>query len=812
MNVPRVRPDFDRTARLTPVSGLRARIALLTAFVAISYTTAQVGHAQGVDATTAVHFLEQASFGPTALDVVSVQSMGPAAWIDQQMTLPESPLPDGLNGDAVRSQLFLNMATGPDQLRQRVMFALSQTIVVSANKVTRGEELTPWVRLLSQNAFGNFRTVLQQVSLSPTMGKYLDNVYNRKATATTSPNENYARELLQLFSIGTWDLNTDGSQKLDGGGNPIPSYTQATIGNFARALTGWTYPPMPGATSGNSNPEYFVGNLVPTSTASRHDTDPKTLLNGLVTPAGLTAAQDLQLLLDNIFLHPNVAPFIATRLIRSMVTSNPSPAYVARVSNTFVNNGAGVRGDLAAVVRAVLLDPEALNPTMVEHGRLKDPVLHVIGFGRALGATISDPNSFQYVFSNLSQRVLTPATVFSFYQPTAMIPGQTTYFGPEFQLYPPALAIQRANFIYGIITGQFGSAYAIDRAPFQAAAGNPTALVDMVNQRLMMGRMSSQLKQVIVTATTAVPASDVSQRAIGALYLAAISSEYTVYGGGFSAGGVIPTNVQSPTGLTVAYINGNMLTLRWTPPTLGPAATSYLLEGGISPGAPFATLPTGSPAAQFTFAAPSGSFYIRLRAVSGGQVSLPSNEVRVYVNIPQRPSPPTNFQAAVKATWLWLAWRNTYAGGAPTGLAMDVTGGVTATIPLPFGESFSVPGMPRGTFTLRLRALNAAGASNQSSSVTVTSPSTNCAAPRVPSNYFATRVGNTVVMSWEPPSGGTPAHGYHLTVTGSISGVFPVTGLGFAAAAPPGTYNLSVRAVSACGSGPATAFQTVVIP
>ena len=138
---------------------------------------------------------------------------------------------------------------------------------------------------------------------------------------------------------------------------------------------------------------------------------------------------------------------------------------------------------------------------MAEHGRLKDPVLHVIGFGRALGATIGDPNSFQNVFSNLSQRVLTPATVFSFYQPTAMIPGQTTYFGPEFQLYPPALAIQRANFIYGIITGQYGSAYAIDRAPFQAAAGDPAALVDMVNQRLMMGRMSSQLRQVLITAT-----------------------------------------------------------------------------------------------------------------------------------------------------------------------------------------------------------------------------------------------------------------------------------------------------------------------
>jgi hypothetical protein len=812
MNVAGVRPEFAGNAVATAATRRRRRIAVLTALVMFSYMTAQIGHAQGTDATTAVHFLEQASFGPTALDVTSVQAIGPSGWIDQQLVMPESPMPDGLDGNAVRSQLFLNMATGPDQLRQRMMFALSQTIVVSANKVSNGNELTPWVRLLSRNAFGNFRTLLREVSLSPTMGKYLDNVYNRKATATTSPNENYARELLQLFSIGTWELNQDGSQRLDGGGQPIPSYSQATIANFARALTGWTYPPMPGATSGNSNSEYFVGDLVPTSNPARHDSDAKAVLNGVTIPAGLTAPQELEWVVDNIFYHPNIAPFIVTRLIRSLVTSNPSPAYVQRISSVFNNNGAGVRGDLAAVLRAILLDPDALSPTMAEHGRLKDPVLHVIGFGRALGATIGDPNSFQYVFSNLSQRVLTPATVFSFYQPTAMIPGQTTYFGPEFQLYPPALAVQRANFIYGIITGQFGSAYAIDRVPFQAAAANPTALVDMVNQRLMMGRMSSQLRQVLITATAAVPASDTNQRAVGALYLAAISSEYTVYGGGFSAGGVIPTSVQSPTGLNVLAINGNQITLRWNPPSLGPAATGYLLEGSLTPGAPIAALPTGSPATQFTLAAPSGSFYLRMRAMHGPQMSLPSNEIRVYVNVPQRPSPPANFQGVVKGSTMWLAWKNTYAGGAPNAIAMDVTGGVATTLPLPFGESFSVGAMPDGTFTLRLRALNAAGASNQSSSVTVTSPSRTCAPPRVPSNYFATRVGNAVVLSWDAPAGGTPATTYQITVTGSYNGVFPVSGFGFASAAPPGSYNLSVRAGNACGGGPSTAFQTVVIP
>ena len=412
---------------------------------------------------------------------------------------------------------------------------------------------------------------------------------------------------------------------------------------------------------------------------------------------------------------------------------------------------------------------------MVEHGRLKDPVLHVIGFGRALGATIGDPNSFQNVFSNLSQRVLTPATVFSFYQPTAMIPGQATYFGPEFQLYPPALAIQRANFIYGILTGQYGSAYSVDRAPFQAAAGDPAGLVDMVNQRLMMGRMSSQLRQVLITATQAVPASDPNQRAIGAIYLAAISSEYrSTAAASAPAASSRPTCSRPPVSAR-CNISGNVITLRWNPPALGPAPTGYLLEGSLSPGSPIAAIPTGSPAAQFSLAAPTGSFYLRLRAMNGGELSLPSNEIRVWVNVPRVPSAPANFQAAVRGSALWLAWQNTYGGGAPTGIVMDVTGGATATLPLPLGESFSVPGIPNGTFTLRLRAVNAAGASSQSGSVTITAPSSNCAAPRVPAAYFATRVGNAggdVVgaAGWRHAGDQLPHHRHRLDQRGGPGG------------------------------------------
>lgn len=809
MNAPEIPPYFDVAPRRRPRRAGRTALAVLVVLVQFLYVDRVF--AQATDASTAVHFLEQATFGPTALEVANVQAIGPAAWIQQQLAMPESPIPDGLDGNAVRAQVYLNMANGPDQLRQRAIFALSQTIVVSANKVGDGAALTPWMRLLSRNAFGNFRTLLQEVSLSPTMGKYLDNVFNRKATATTSANENYARELLQLFSIGTWELNNDGSQKLDGAGNPIPAYSQATIAEFAKALTGWTYPPMPGATSGNSNPEYFVGNLVPTSNATRHDTAAKTLLNGYVLPAGQTAAQDLDGLLNNIFAHPNVPPFIATRLIRSLVTSNPSPAYINRVANVFINNGAGVRGDLAAVFSAILLDPEALNPDASLHGRLKDPILHIMGLGRALNASLGDPGSFQYVFTNLSQRVLTPSTVFSFYSPTAKIPTQQALFGPEFQLYPPALAIQRANFIYGILTNQFGSAFGVDMTPFRVIANDTAALVEKVNTTVMMGRMSPQLRQIIVDATNAIPVSDPNQRALGAVYLAAISSEYSVYTGGTSAGGLIPTSVQAPTGLYVASVSGNVATLRWNPPQLGPAPDTYVLEGGVTAGSTMAVVPTGSTAPYFTITAPNGSFFIRMKSSRAGAMSLPSNEVRLHVNAPLKPDAPGNVQGAVKGSALWLAWRNSFTGGTPQSLMLDVTGSATVSLPIPLSEEFSLPAIPNGTYTFRLRAMNAAGASNQSGSITVTAPSTTCALPRVPTNFQVTKTGNVISASWDTPSGGTPAAGYRLNVSGSYVGSFPIAGRGFASGAPGGTYNFSVQAVNACGAGPVTAFQTVVI-
>jgi Protein of unknown function (DUF1800)/Bacterial Ig domain len=471
-------------------------------------------------------FLEMATFGPTPTSIPALQSSGIPAWLSQQTSMPESTLADGLDINQVLDKVFLNMANGSDQLRQRMMFALSQTVVVSSRKNNNGFELIPWVRLLSRNAFGNYRTLLYEMTLSPTMGKYLDLANSRKLTTSSAPNENYPRELLQLFTIGLWELNQDGSLKKDANGQPIPTYNQQDIAEYSRALTGWTYPTQPGVAAATRNPEYFVGPME--FRTENHDTGSKTLLKGQVLPAGQSPELDLNAVLDGIFNHPNLPPFIATRLIRSLVTSNPSPDYIRRVADVFVNNGQGVRGDLKAVLTAILMDAEAVGTPTVVQGHLKDPILHILGFGRALGAQITDPSVFQYEFAKLNQKVLTPPTVFSFYSPLSLLPKNPALYAPEFQIYPPSQALERANVIYKILKGDFNTAFKIDLTPYTDVAGDSATLVEKVNQGLLEGRMSPQLKQIILTATDAIVSTNTQQRALGAIFLTAVSSEYSV--------------------------------------------------------------------------------------------------------------------------------------------------------------------------------------------------------------------------------------------------------------------------------------------
>jgi hypothetical protein len=543
---------------------------------------------------------------------------------------------------------------------------------------------------------------------------------------------------------------------------------------------------------------------------TNHDTGAKTLFNGVVLPAGQSATADIDAVMDAVFNHPNVPPFIATRLIRSLVTSNPSPAYIQRVANVFVNNGQGVRGDLAAVLVAILTDPEAF-AFNANDGRLKDPILHVIGLGRALGAQIGDPGGFMYVFGNLSQQVLTPTTVFSFYSPLASLPGYPELYGPEFQIYPPALALQRANFIYGLLNNQFSSAFRVDLAPFAALATSPSALADGVNERLMHGRMSTELRDIIITATTAVPVASANQRALGALYLAAISSEYSVFVSPAGPGASV-TTAQPPTGVSAISIAGNQVTLRWNPPVFGPAPDGYVMEAGVRSGEVLASIPTGSAAPTFSFNAPPGSFYLRIHSISGGQRSTASTELRIHVNTAAAPSAPNNLLGMVNGSNLALSWRNTFAGGTPTAVVLDVSGPVSASLPLGVTDTFTFAGVPPGEYTFSVRAVNATGSSGPSNEVTLTFPTACSGAPQVPTNVIAHNVGSALSVTWHPPSIGAAPTSYLVNATGAYVGSVPITGRSVTANVPPGTYNLSVTAVNPCGASAPSPVRTVRIP
>src|SRR5262249_3960082 len=290
---------------------------------------------------------------------------------------------------------------GTDQLRQRVAWTLSQ-IVVAANvwdQDTTGNPtamVSQYHDILLRNAFGNYRTLIREMSVSPIMGTYLTLVNSQKAnTATnTQPDENYARELWQLFTIGTFRLNPNGTVMLDGQGRPLETYTIAEIQESARALTGWNYAPAAGQPNmGNNNPLNPFAPMI--TNAANHDTGSKTLLSfqagqpGQMIPANQTVDQDLDSVIDNAFNHPNVGPFIGRQLIQHLVTSNPSPAYVQRITTVFNNNGQGVRGDLRAVVRAILLDPEARGNSKTDpaYGKLREPAIFFTHLFRSLSCT-----------------------------------------------------------------------------------------------------------------------------------------------------------------------------------------------------------------------------------------------------------------------------------------------------------------------------------------------------------------------------------------------------------------------------------------
>ena len=274
----------------------------------------------------------------------------------------------------------------------------------------------------------------------------------------------------------------------------------------------------------------------------------------------------------------------------------------------------------------------------------------------------------------------------------------------------------------------------------------------------------------------------------------------------------VPTTVQPPNSLHVSALSGNLVTLRFRPATLGPAATEFVLEGGIAPGQVLASVPTGSDVPIFSIAAPTGSFYVRMHATRGAEKSAASNEILIHVNVPVAPSAPDMFRATEYGDSVVLSWRNTFGGGQPASLMLDVSGAVTAQIPLGLSEALTVNGVPPGNYTLNLRSLNGGGSSPSSSPVTVTSPSLCEGPPEVPSNVLGYRLGNTAHVVWDPPAAGPAASSYVLIVSGSFAGSLATTARSVSAPAPPGSYTVGVVAVNPCGSSPPSTPQTIVIP
>ena len=504
------------------------------------------------DQEDAARFLTQATFGTTQEDLQVAMALGREGWFERQRDIPMSSQVDYLNalGQATPAQdrrvegWWQIVLTGEDQLRQRMAWALSQIVVISdadmgENAVTYG--MANYYDMLAENAFGNYRDILEQVTLSPVMGRYLSMVRNEKADPAENirPDENYAREVMQLFSVGLVMLNQDGTAIIGTDNNPVPTYDQATIEGYAAVFTGWNYAGIPSWNNGSYR--NYIDPMEPFE--QFHDTNEKTILNGQVLPAGRTARVDLDSALDSIFNHPNVPPFISKQLIQRFVTSNPSPAYVRRVADVFTDNGQGVRGDLWAVLRAILFDDEArnghvTNPT--NFGKLKEPLLRVTNMWRAFRARAG---SVGYAYGrpedDFDQAPLRSPSVFNFYRPEYARPGEIADAGlvsPEFQILTETSIIGVTNqFFERTVEGYSGAPgtnlteilLILDFEAQLAAA--PIALVDHLDLILLEGRMPGAMRQTIINYVDALPFDDGGyNRAAEAIFLVVSSPEFAV--------------------------------------------------------------------------------------------------------------------------------------------------------------------------------------------------------------------------------------------------------------------------------------------
>lgn len=469
--------------------------------------------------------LDQSTWGPTDESLARLLEIGPEAFLDEQIAAPASEYPnDDIGGlDDVQDRFYYRAIYSDDQLRQRMAFALSKILVVSANAVGRRDQMVPYLRILDDHAFGNYLDLLREVTLSPTMGQFLDMVNNAAQSDEypEPPNENYAREFLQLFTIGTELLNPDGTPATGGDGEPIPAYTEEHVIEFARAFTGWTYPTPPRGSLHWPNYEYYAGRMEPYE--EHHDRGPKALLNGAALPAGQGARADLEAAIRNAFEHRNVGPFISRQLIQQLVSSHPSPAYVARVAAVFDDDGDGVRGNLAAVLKAILLDSEA-QAASPSGGHLREPILFQIALLRALGVQTTLNNQLPGQGRDMGQWVFYPPSVFSYFSPNYRSPSGL--LAPEFQLFTRGAALARANFVDEVVNDRLGSGAALDLRGWEPLAEDLDRLLDRVDAALYQGRMPDEVR--LSARRAAQGAEEPRDRVLAAIYVAATAAEYQV--------------------------------------------------------------------------------------------------------------------------------------------------------------------------------------------------------------------------------------------------------------------------------------------
>ncbi|MGQ7846301.1 DUF1800 family protein [Granulosicoccus sp. 3-233] len=520
----------------------------------------------GVTPEDAARLLAQATFGPSSESIARVQTLGLEGWIDEQLSLPMgAPHLDFVRAHSNGSRQeprhevwWRDVVNGEDQLRQRVAFALSQIFVVSDQGYTLGNAqygVTHYYDQLQEGAFGNYRDLLETVTLSPVMGVYLSMLQNQRGEmqGNTRADENFAREVLQLFSIGLYELNIDGTQKKSGG-KPIHTYTQEQIEEYSRVFTGWNFGGATDWTLAAINSR--ADKIAPMQAwPEYHDNGAKALLGGVTLAAGQSAELDLQMALDTIAGHANVAPFMSKQLIQRMVTSNPTPAYVARVSRVFNDNGQGERGDLGAVVKAILLDEEARSGhlNIKDFGKLREPILRLSHLWRAFNVSVGS-QSVNGVYNTASphlkdldsvggQAVLKSPSVFNFFHPDYAPLGPIYSSGkvaPEAEIYTEDKILLMTNRIDRQIQYEHDdgdsnarkSSY-IDLSRERALAAVSTdALLDRLDLLLLSGSMSDGLRDILSNHLESLPSADTregqSRRVRDALSLIMASPDYLV--------------------------------------------------------------------------------------------------------------------------------------------------------------------------------------------------------------------------------------------------------------------------------------------